>query len=166
MRKKRKKNEDLCKVIKDILADKVEKVVISNRIVDSPCCLISGQFGWSANMERIMKAQALRDSTMSSHMTSKKIMEVNPNHPIVQSLKTKIEADKNDRTVKDLTQLLYETALLTSGFSLEDPSAFAHRIHRIIKFGLNITEEEQQTSNVEIPTATLVSEAAKMEQVD
>jgi len=162
----KKKNEDLCKVIKDILADKVEKVVISNRIVDSPCCLISGQFGWSANMERIMKAQALRDSTMSSHMTSKKIMEVNPNHPIVQSLKTKIEADKNDKTVKDLTQLLYETALLTSGFSLEDPSAFAHRIHRIIKFGLNITEEEQQTSNVEIPTATLVSEAAKMEQVD
>jgi molecular chaperone HtpG len=158
-------NENLCKTVKDILGDKVEKVTVSNRIVHSPCVIVTGEFGWSAYMERIMKAQALRDNSMSTYLISKKTLELNPTHPIVEKLKAKVEADKNDKTVKDLVWLLFETALLVSGFTLEDPSTFASRIHRMIKLGLSIDEDDTPVKEEELP-ALETNEASKMEEVD
>jgi len=137
------KFEPLCKLMKDILGDKVEKVVIGARIDESPCVLVTSEYGWSANMERIMKAQALRDSSTSNYMVSKKTLELNAKHQIVEELRKKADVDQSDKTVKDLVWLMYETSILTSGFSLDEPQNFASRIHRMIKLGLSIFEEDK-----------------------
>ncbi|RXG70033.1 Heat shock protein 83 [Armadillidium vulgare] len=142
------KFEGLCKVMKDILDKKVEKVVISNRLVSSPCCIVTSQYGWTANMERIMKAQALRDTSTMGYMAAKKHLEINPDHSIIENLRQKAEADKNDKAVKDLVMLLFETSLLSSGFSLDDPTVHASRIYRMIKLGLGIDEDDAELMDV------------------
>ena len=125
---------------------KVEKVVVSGRLVSSPCCIVTSQFGWTANMERIMKAQALRDNSTLGYMAAKKHLEVNPDHSIVETLRQKVEADKNDKSVKDLVMLLYETSLLSSGFTLDDPQVHAGRIYRMISLGLGIDDDMESKS--------------------
>lgn len=178
----KEKYETLCKVMKDILDKKVEKVVVSNRLVSSPCCIVTSQYGWSATMERIMKAQALRDTSTMGYMAAKKHLEINPDHSIIKTLKSKVDQDKNDKSVKDLVTLLYETSLLASGFTLELPQQHADRIFRMIKLGLGIDEEDATESSSgatgesgsDMPpleatgdnSASVSAEASRMEEVD
>merc|ERR1712048_1102728 len=148
------------------LTEEEKKVAISDRMVGSPCSLVTGEYGWSANMERIMRAQALRDSTMSQYMMAKKTMELNPAHPIIKALKDKFGADGADKSAKDLVFLLYETALLTSGFTLDDPSSFSGRIHKLIRLGLSIGGDDEVDDEDEDALEEDDEEPPKLENED
>ncbi|OSX76950.1 hypothetical protein BU14_0167s0022 [Porphyra umbilicalis] len=166
--------ETLCTIIKENLGDKVEKVVVSDRLADSPCILVTGEYGWSANMERIMSSQALRDNSLSTYMSSRKTLEINPSNSIIRELRRRVEADKTDKTVKDLVSLLFDTAMLTSGFSLEEPHVFAARIQRMLMLGLQIDDDEEASGEEkkpddvfdELPPLEEGAAAGGMEDVD
>ena len=161
--------EPLSKYMKDALGDRVEKVIMSKRVTDTPCVLVTGEFGWSANMERIMKAQALRDNNMASYMMSKKTMELNPYNSIIKELKTRLTKDKEDKTVKDLVNLLFESSLINCGFTLEEPSEFVERINNMIKMGLSLDDEEdddEELAPLEEDNNDNDNDKNKMEEVD
>jgi molecular chaperone HtpG len=160
------KTEDFCKLVKETLGDKIDKAVCSERIVKSPCCLVTSEYGWSANMERIMRAQALRDSSMSSHMMSKKIMEVNPSNKVIKALVEKVSVDRTDNSIKDFIWLLYESSLLSSGFSLEDPNVFVDRLQHILAVGLSVDTLEEPEVTVVNETNVVETNSSTMEQVD
>ena len=165
--------EPVCKKIKEILDNKVEKVVVGERLEDSPCVLVTSEFGWTANMERIMKAQALRDNSMTSYMVSKKTLEINPKHGIIKELKAQLEKDQNSSNIKDTVWLLYDTSLLNSGFSVEDPNTFAKRMYKMILFGLqddtsapSETPEQTSTENKQEEPASTTAPNSFLESID
>jgi len=156
--------------MKDVLGDKVEKVVIGTRLDEAPCVIVTSEHGWTANMERIMKAQALRDNSMTSYMVSKKTLEINPRNQIIIELRNKAEVDSSEKTVKDLIWLIFETSLLTSGFTLDESTSFANRIHRMIKLGLSIDDDEKAADD-DLPPLDDAADGndepnTKMEEVD
>lgn len=165
-----KKNyEKVCTYMKSILGDDVEKVIVSNRLDSYPCVLVTGEYGWTANMQRIMKAQALssRDSGMNTMMV-KKIMEINPYNNIIKRIKEKLDGENSEsKTLNDLIHLLYDVTLQSSGFTLDDPSTFSNRILKLINIGLGVDDEEVENiiGDNENSEQTIESEST-MEQVD
>jgi len=154
--------ENLCTFMKDVLQDKITKVEISSRLSDSPCCIVSSEFGLSANMERIIKTQPLNASSFMQQST--KVMEINPSHPVIKNLCEKIKDTKEINTSKNLIHLLYDTAVLSSGYTHEDPVSFSNRIIRLISLGLDIDKTE--TENLPPMPVEEIVDDDQMEQVD
>ena len=152
--------EELCKYMKECLGDKVEKVIPSTILVDSPCCLVSSEYGWSANMERIMKAQALRSQHMNSMMSSKKIMEINPEHAIIKNMK--------DNKSKNMVELLYDIASVGSGFTVNEPFQFSKRMYKVLEtFSMDDTEiENEVVTEMETENEVEMETEDDMEEVD
>lgn len=164
-----KEYEQLCSIFKEVLGEKVSKVQLSDRIASSPCVLVTDQYGWTANMERIMKAQALRDNNMFGCMSSKKILELNPDHVIIKELRSRITNNVDDKVAKDLICLMYDGAILHSGFSLENPSNFVNRFYNMVKLGLNLEDSPHDDKNViaDLDVDNKTNEVeSKMEEVD
>ena len=165
----KKNTQKLCETMRSVLSENIEKVVVSNRLAESPCCLVSSQYGLSANMERIMKAEALRTNTGLGMNSSKKIMEINPSHPIIKALSEKIQKDNESKSNKDLIWLLYDTTLLSSGFTNNNPVQFSNRILKLISLGLDL---EMSVEDTHVPTEVVVEQVdntsaeSTMEQVD
>lgn len=162
--------EQVCNKIKNTLDSRVQSVKLSERLADNPCVLVTDRYGWSANMERIMKAQALRSTNdMMGSMGSRKILEINPDHPIMKEIKKRCEEDKN---VKDIVEMLYNTVLLDSGFSLDEPSKYAQQIYKLINLGLtgNIEEDLDTDQNEDVAKLNETCEVENcgscMEEVD
>jgi len=143
--------KDFTEFLKNVYGEKVEKVTISNRVTSSPCVLVTGQYGWTANMERIMGAQTFADASKQQWMVPKKTMEINPRHPVIQALKAKSESDSKDPALQDLVNLLYDAALVQSGFAMKekDTGDFAKRIHRVVSLGLNIDPSAETPEEAE-----------------
>jgi molecular chaperone HtpG len=157
---------ETCNQIQELIKDRCEKVVLSNRLTDTPCCIVTGQFGWSANMERIMKAQTLGDKSASHYMMSKKTLEINPYHVIVKELKTKLalEDDTSKKINLNIVNLMYDTALIDSGFTLEQSGAFANRIYNMLAMGLGVEQDFGCEANSEVVNSESLSDIPELEE--
>ncbi|KAK7890974.1 hypothetical protein WMY93_022937 [Mugilogobius chulae] len=142
-----KEYEPLTTWLKDkALKDKIEKAVLSQRLTDSPCALVASQYGWSGNMERIMKAQAYqtgKDISTNYYASQKKTLEINPKHPLIKQMLKRVNDDAEDQTASDLAVVLFETATLRSGYQLADTKAYGDRIERMLRLSMNVPLEEQ-----------------------
>ncbi|XP_038054130.1 endoplasmin-like [Patiria miniata] len=156
------------------LKDEIKEAKISQRLTESPCALVASQYGWSGNMERIMKSQAYAktgDSSNSYYASQKKTLEINPRHPLTKKLLEKVEADPEDPTAVDLAMVMFETAVLRSGFSLPDSAGFAGRIERMLRLGMNVDlaekveeePEEEEEEDAEEPAAEEEEEEEEIE---
>jgi len=165
----KKDYEKTCTYMKTILGDSVEKVIVSNRLESSPCVLATNQFGWTANMERIMKAQALGSNNSMSYMMSKKTMEINPYNNIIKRIYDKVNLGQEDRMLNDLIHLLYDVTLQSSGFSLDDPVSFSKRILKFVDIGLGSEDDTTDATDATDATDSLnvqSIEESSMEEVD
>jgi molecular chaperone HtpG len=162
--------EKVCTHIKSVLGDEVEKVVVSNRLDSSPCVLVTSEYGWTANMQRIMKAQALRNNDQMAYMMNKKTLEINPYNKIIIRIKDKLESGNNEsKTLNDLVHLLHDITLQSSGFTLDDPSTFSNRILKLINIGLGVDDDEtneEETGNMAVNEESKGGEESTMEEVD
>ena len=163
----KKDYEKTCAYMKTVLGDSVEKVIVSNRLESSPCVLATNQFGWTANMERIMKAQALGSNNSMSYMMSKKTMEINPYNNIVKRIYDKVNLGQEDRMLNDLIHLLYDVTLQSSGFSLDDPVSFSKRILKFVDIGLggDASDASEDLDDVQNTNCQPVEDSS-MEEVD
>jgi molecular chaperone HtpG len=127
--------KNVCDFIKSTLSDEVEKVVVSNKLSDSPCVLSTSEFGWTANMQRILKAQTFNKPEMN-YMMGRKVLEINPNNSIIQKIKFRLDSEQIDSKLTDLVTLLYEITLQSSGFTLENPATFSSKVLKLIDNGL------------------------------
>jgi len=129
---------------------KIEKVELSKRLTDSPVVVVTSQFGYSAQQEKIMKAQAFQNKDQMGMMAGRKTLEVNANHPVIVDLLAKIKNDKEDAASLDTAQVLFQTALLESGYEIADPSALVNRIYRLMSKELNV-DPDAPIKEVEVP---------------
>merc|ERR1712232_1455216 len=129
---------------------KIEKVELSKRLTDSPVVVVTSQFGYSAQQERVMKAQAFQNKDQISTMSGRKTLEINPNHPVVADLLSKIKADKEDKAAKDTAHVLFQTALIESGYEIADPSALVNRVYRLMSKELGV-DPDAPLAEVEVP---------------
>merc|ERR1712146_624683 len=140
----------LTKWMKELYGENLEKITVSNRIEDTPCVFVTSQYGYSANMERIMQSQAFADNKRTQYLVSKKTLEINPRHPIVVELLKRAEEAPEDEDTKDLAWILHDTALLNSGFSVQDAAGFSSRMYRTLKNGLNL-DSLDLVPEIEVP---------------
>jgi molecular chaperone HtpG len=155
-KKQNQENQDtyktLCEAVKKALGNNVTSVNISNRLVNEPCCVSVGQHGWTANMEKIMKSQAMSDPSMLNFMKSQRCFEINPAHRIIKSLNDTLTDSKNElgEGAANLVNLLFETALQDAGFSVNSPRNYAHRVYSMVELGLGYMPEESETNNTNV----------------
>merc|ERR1712040_32884 len=129
---------------------KVEKVEVSKRLTDSPVVVVTSQFGYSAQQEKVMKAQAFQNKDQLSMMSGRKTLEINPNHPVITDLLAKVKADKEDSAAMDTAQVLFQTALIESGYDIADPSALVNRVYRLMSKELGV-DPDAPLKEVEVP---------------
>ena len=162
----------VCNYIKSILGDRIKDVKLSDKLVDTPCCLVVPIWGWTSNMQRINKAQILSNYDIPMSQLTKMTLEINPKNGIILSLKAQVKIKNDDKNIQDLVWLMYDTALIDSGFPLENPHYFTRRIHHLINYGITNSAEEKDVEDMKnimkecISKGDVISLEEQEEQVD